>query len=171
MRTRARGVTLIEFVIYMVIATILAAGAFLYYTPREITARYQAERLRTDLRHMQMLAITLNQPLLLTATAGAPGSYSVSALDTSTCATTALTDPATSSTFSVALDSTVSFAGTASLHLDYAGRPATGCAVVSSACKCTIASSDPAASYTVTGAGSAYSVQVRPVSGFVTVTP
>jgi prepilin-type N-terminal cleavage/methylation domain-containing protein len=166
-----RGVTLVELVIVMIVVAILASVVALSYQSNDVKARYQAERLRTDLRHAQMLATTLNRPLLFAITAGLGGSYSVSRLDNATCAASALTDPATNDPFAVTLDSAVTLTGTASFYLDYMGRPAIACAVVSAACICTTAVANPAASYTVAGGSASYAVQVRPVSGFVTVTP
>ena len=165
------GVTLVELVIAMLVVAILASVVALSYQSNDVKARYQAERLRTDLRHAQMLATTLNRPLLFAITAGVGGSYSVSRLDSITCAASALTDPATNAAFTVSVDSAVALSGTASFYLDYMGRPASACAVVSAACMCTTASADPAASYTIASGGGSYTVQVKPVSGFVTVTP
>ena len=170
-RMIARGVTTVELVIFMVIVAILAAVTVLSYKPNDVTARYQAERLRTDLRHAQMIALTENQALLFTITAGLGGSYSVSGLNSATCATTALTDPATNSAFAVSIDAALTLAGTASIYLDALGRPASSCSAVAGVCTCTTTASNPAASYTVSGGGSTYTVQLLPVSGFVTVTP
>lgn len=167
-RMIARGVTTVEIVISMVIVAILAAVTVLSYKPNDVTARYQAERLRTDLRHAQMLALTESQALLFTI---AGGSYSVSGLNSATCATSALIDPATNSAFTVSIDSALTLAGTASIYLDTLGRPASSCSVVVGVCTCTTTASNPAASYTVSGGGSTYTVQLLPVSGFVTVTP
>lgn len=164
------GVTLVELVIVMLVVAILASVVALSYQSN-VTARYQAERLRTDLRHAQMLAITLNRPLLFSIIPGPPLKYSVSQLNSTTCVTSALTDPATNDPFEVKLESAVTFTGTASFYIDYMGRPATACNVVSDACTCTTAVANPAASYTVAGGSASYAVQVKPVSGFVTVTP
>lgn len=167
------GVTLIELVIYMVIAAILATVAALAYTPNSTKARYQAERVRTDLRYVQMLALTQATPLRLTATAGAGGSYAVTRIGgvgTGACTSSALTDPATGSAFSVTLDSALTLGGTASLDLDSLGRPAS-CAGNPCTCTVTTSGTDPAASYTVAGGGTTYTVAVRPITGFATVTP
>src|SRR3954454_14094838 len=93
----ATGFTLVELVIYMIVATALAVVAVLSYKPKDTKARYQAEKLRTDLRHAQMLASTQNATLRVTVTAGTPGSYSVftiGGIGTGACTTAALTDPA-----------------------------------------------------------------------------
>ena len=165
--------TLIELVIYMAIAAVLAAIASLAYTPNATKARYQAERVRTDLRYAQMLALTQGTPMRLTATAGAGGSYAVSRIDgvgTGACTTSAMTDPATGSAFSVTLDSALTLGGTGTLDLDALGRPAS-CAGNPCTCTVTTSGTDPAASYTVAGGGTTYTVAVRPTTGFATVTP
>ena len=156
----------------MLIASVLASVVFLSYSSNDVKARYQAERLRSDLRHAQMLAITLNRPLLFTATTGAGGSYAVSQLNNTTCVAGALTDPATNDPFSAALDAAVTLGGAATLYFDHVGRPASACNedVASALCKCTL-SGNPAANYTVSSGSKTYTVEIKGVTGFVTVTP
>lgn len=170
--SRASGVTLVELVIAMLIFAILATAAVLSYKTTPIQARYQAERLRTDLRHAQMLALTENKALRLSVTAGVGGSYSASSVSagSATCATAALTDPATNASFTVSVDSALTLGGTAILDLDQLGRPAS-CTVVSSVCTCSTVATNPAATYTVAGGGTTYTVTVKPLSGFASVTP
>ena len=171
----ARGFTLLELVIYMIIATALGAVAMLSYKPNETNARYQAERLRTDLRHAQMLALSLNAALRFTATAGLGGSYAVTTLggiSTGPCTTAALTDPATSAAFSVTLDPALTLAvasGANPVDFDSLGRPVT---CVGNPCTCTLATaSEPVTSYTVAGGSSTYTVSLSRYSGFASVTP
>ena len=167
------GVTLIELVIYMVIAAVLATVAALAYTPNSTKARYQAERVRTDLRYVQMLALTQAAPMRLTSTVGAGGSYAVSRIGgvgTGACTPSAMTDPATGTAFSVTLDSALTLGGTAILDLDALGRPAS-CAGNPCSCAVTTSGTDPAASYTVSGGGATYTVAVRPITGFAAVSP
>lgn len=165
---RHRGVSLIELVIGLLIAAALGVVVVSLYQPSAIKARYQAERLRGDLRHAQMLALTQNAALLVHVVAGAGGTYSVSSLASAGCAVSALTDPATGTTFSVAVDSSLTLAGS-DIYLDSLGRPATSCS--GTPCTCTLATSNPAVSYTVSGGGATSTVALKPITGFVTVTP
>jgi Tfp pilus assembly protein FimT len=170
MGARSAGVTLIELAIYLVIAAVLAVVAVQSYRGGEIKARYQAERLRSDLRHAQMIALSRSQPLRFTATAGTPGSYNVFSLASAGCATSALTDPATGGAFSVQLDSVITLTTSpATFDFDALGRPAS-CS--GTPCTCAVSTgSDPVASYGVSGSGAAYTVAVKRYTGFVTVTP
>src|SRR5262245_2640864 len=52
------GATLVEIIIVMLLVGILATVVGVTYKSDESKARYQAERLRTDLRHAQMIALT-----------------------------------------------------------------------------------------------------------------
>jgi len=169
------GFTLLELGIYIVIAAILGAIAVLSYKPKDIKARYQAEKLRTDLRHAQMLASTQNATLRVTVTAGTPGSYSVftiGGIGTSACTTAALTDPATGAAFSVTPDADLTLAvvsGSASIDFDSLGRP-TSC--TGNPCTCTLATAtEPVASYSIAGGNALYTVAVSRYSGFASVTP
>lgn len=141
------------------------------YEPSGVKARYQAERLRADLRHAQMVALSQNAALRITAATGTGGSYSVftiGGIGTGECTTTALTDPATGQAFAVTVDATLTLGGTASIDLDQVGRPAS-CS--GNPCSCTVSASDPAASYTLTAGSTVSTVQLKPVTGFVTVSP
>lgn len=152
----------------MVIVAVLGVVVVSLYQPSAVKARYQAERLRGDLRHAQMLALTENAALLVHVVAGAGGTYSVSSLTTAGCTVSALTDPATGSTFSVAVDSSLTLTGS-DIYLDSLGRPATSCS--GTPCSCTLATADPAVSYTVSGGGATSTVTLKPITGFVSVTP
>jgi prepilin-type N-terminal cleavage/methylation domain-containing protein len=170
--SRVSGVTLVELVMAMVILAILATAVVLSYKPTPVKARYQAERLRMDLSHAQMIALTENQALRVTVTGGAGGSYSVSTVSagSATCTTAALTDPATNVSFAVTVDSAVTLGGTASMDIDQLGRPAT-CSVIAGICTCSTTAADPAATYTVAGGGTTYTVTIKALSGFGTITP
>jgi type II secretory pathway pseudopilin PulG len=171
-RVSSRGYTVIELVIGMLIVLILGTVAFLSYQPDPIKARYQAGRLRADLRHAQMLASTLAQPLRVTAVAGLGGTYSVSAIGgigTGVCTLAALNDPATGAAFSAALDPALTLGGPATLDFDTLGRPAS-CSGNPCACAISVAS-DPVASYTVSGGGTTVQIDVNRLSGFATGAP
>jgi prepilin-type N-terminal cleavage/methylation domain-containing protein len=169
---KGHGFGLLELVIVIVVIGILGAVATVAYKPNEIKARYQAERMRTDLRHAQMLATTRNVNLRLTLVAGLGGSYTVTTIGgigVGACTTSALIDPATNSSFSVTVDPALNLAGTASVDYDSLGRPAT-CSGNPCACVVQVAA-DPVASYSIAGGTATYTVDIRRVSGYSSVTP
>lgn len=155
--------TLIELVLYMVIAATLAAAAFLLYRPGDITARYQAERLRIDLRHAQMVALTQQRALRVSVSGNA---YKVTA-DCVSGSPVGITDPATNAEFSVSLDAALAFSGPASLDFDALGRP--GACSGNPCASCAQAGS--AATYTVAGGGTTYTISVQPGTGFAALSP
>src|SRR5687767_15896697 len=69
------GWSLIELVLVLAVCSVIVYFAMRNFQPRDAIALQQAERLRDDLRHAQMLAITWDQALRITTAAG---SYSVS---------------------------------------------------------------------------------------------
>jgi len=167
MRARVRGVTMVELVIYMLIVAILASAAFLSFTPGPISARYQAERLRTDLRHMQMLALTWGQRLRVTTAAG---NYFVTCVGSATgvCATSAsacggaITDPATGNAFCVTLESGLALSPVATtFDVDSLGRPVSAAGALLSA----------DTTFNVAASGQTYTLTVRPITGFASVSP
>ena len=158
-----------ELLIYFLVAAALAAIAMSVYRPTDLTARYQAEQMRNDIRHMQMLAMTWGVTLRLTATGS---SYSVTC-DTSTVApcpgstATSVTDPATAAAFSVNLGSGLTLTGPTAtpvldhLRVDALGRPRNAS---------TLLSTDT--TYAVSASGSPTStITVKPITAFPTVTP
>lgn len=160
---KSRGFTLAELVIFLVIAAVLAAAALMYYRPTEIQARYQAERLRSDLRHMQMLAVNWNVMLRLVTTGT---SYAVHCATSTTApcpasTATPITDPATAEPFTVALQQGLALTGPDSggaitLDFDALGRPRRAAGLLTAD-----------ATLTVTG----YTVTVLAITGYMTVTP
>jgi prepilin-type N-terminal cleavage/methylation domain-containing protein len=167
-----RGYGLIELVLVIVVIGILGVVATMTYKPTEIKARYQAERMRTDLRHAQMLALSGSQALRLTVAAGLGGSYTVSTIGgigTGPCTTSALTDPATNSPFVVTVDAALNLAGTATVDFDTFGRPAS---CTGNPCACAIlVASDPVATYTIAGGTATYTVDLKRVSGYSSIAP
>ena len=166
------GFGLVELIVVIVVLAILGVVATVSYQPTEIKARYQAERMRADLRHAQMLAHARGQALRLTVAAGLGGTYTVNAIGgvgTGPCTTSALTDPATNSPFTVTVDAALTLGGTASVDFDMLGRPAS-CAGNPCACAVLVAA-DPVASYSLTGGAAAYTVDLRRISGYSSITP
>lgn len=136
--------------------------------PKQPQALVQAERLRDDLRHMQLLATTWNQSLRLTLTAAAPPNparYSVSCVTAGAapCNTAPVVDPARGSAFRVDLEPgldlglLIGAGASASLDMDALGRPRSGAALISAN-----------STFTVSGGGVARSVVLQPLTGFAT---
>ena len=151
------GWSLLELVIVLAVLSVLIFFAVRSYQPQEAIALQQAERLRNDLRHIQMLAITWNQPLRVTTAAG---SYSVSCVTAgvSPCNVNPVVNPASGQPYLVTLESGMTLAGPGfSLDLDTLGRPKNGAALI-------VAN----ATFTISGGSAARSVVVAPVTGFVT---
>jgi hypothetical protein len=128
------------------------------FRPADAIALEQAERLRNDLRHAQMLAITWGQALRVTAAAG---SYSVSCVTASAappCDVAPVIDPATRGAFLVTLEPGLTLAGPGfTLDLDALGRPRNGPALIAAN-----------ATFTISGGSPARTVIVAPLTGFVT---
>lgn len=151
-----RGWSLVELVLVLVVAGLLAFFAVRSFQPKEAIALEQAERLRNDLRHMQMLAMTWGQPLRLTAGAT---SYSVSCVTASAsppCNASPVIDPATGNPYSVTLEPGLTLAGPGfTLDFDALGRPRNGASLITAA-----------ATFTISGASAARTVTVAPITGF-----
>lgn len=150
-----RGWSLLELVVVLVVAAVLALFAVRTFQPKEALALEQAERLRNDLRHMQMLAITWGQALRLTTAAN---SYSVGCVTAGAapCNVTPVIDPATGRSYSVNLEPGLTLAGPGfTLDLDTLGRPRNGAALTTAN-----------ATFTISGASVARTVVVAPITGF-----
>jgi type II secretory pathway pseudopilin PulG len=156
--------TTIELLIVLVIAAILAVFALVAYNPGPAVARYQAEGLGHSIRHMQELAMTWGKQLRLTVAAG---SYSVACVTAGAapCNVSPVVDPATGASFSVTAQSGVTLAVSSPGGLDFAvdelGRPMN--------CNPSCALLSVNAQFTAASGGTTWTVQVAPVSGFVTV--
>ncbi len=160
---RARGFTLIELVITIVILGIISAVVMINFGAKaqhSVTA--QADEFRRNLSHLQLLAISQGARLKLTV---APTSYSVClAALTGTCdANSAIIDPATGARFSVPLVDGAQFTsipGNGSYYFDTLGRPvqaATGSLLV-----------EGTTIFNLNGVGRAapVTVTVLPITGF-----
>lgn len=155
------GFTLFELVIVLVILSILVYVVVRSLRPGEAMALQQAERLREDLRHMQVLAMTWNQPLRMNVVAGPPASYFVSCVSgaaTPPCnGAAAVADPGRAGPFQVQLPSELGLSGPGfTLDVDTLGRPKNGAALI-------VAN----ATFTITGGGPARTAVVTPLTGFV----
>jgi prepilin-type N-terminal cleavage/methylation domain-containing protein len=157
--SRARGGwTLIELVVVLVVSSIVVYFVVRSFQPKEALAMQQAERLRNDLRHAQMLAITWGQALRIDTAAT---SYSVSCVTLSVnppCNAAPVIDPATGRPYVVNLESGLDLVGPGfTFDLDALGRPKNGAGFAA------------IATFTISGASVARTVVVAPLTGFVTV--
>jgi len=156
------GFTLLELVIVLAVMAIITYFVVRSLRPGEALALQQAERLRDDLRHMQILAMTWNQPLRLNLVAGPPASYFVSCVSgsaTPPCnGAAAVSDPGRAGPFQVQLPAELGLSGPGfTLDVDTLGRPKNGAALIAAN-----------ATFTITGGGLARSAVVTPLTGFVT---
>lgn len=156
---RCSGFTLVELVIVMVLIGILSTTVVTSINAQaQHSVTTQADTLRRNLSHIQLLAISQSTRLRLTVASNG-ASYTVSACTTPSCSTTtAFTDPATGLNFSVALTNgvTLSPAGN-TLDFDSLGRPQSGGSLISA---------NPARTYTLCGSGRNVTVSVLPITGF-----
>jgi len=151
------GFTLVELVVIIVVLGIMSVYATMKsVSPAVFTLPSQAEKLASDIRHMQTLATTWGRSLRLSATAGANGVYSVKCVvsGASPCNTypNPVIDPATGTSFSVAVQKDVVLAGPITLDFNSLGQPSA------------------AASYCLTSGGSTENVGVAALTGLVAVT-
>ncbi len=165
-RRGSGGWTLVELVITLVIGVVLMYFVVRTYAPKQAQALQQAERLRSDVRHVQMLALTLNKTLELKLGA-APGACATAtywvidctAFAPDPCATapnTPIADPATGKNFCVTMESGLGLTlSTTNLYFDPLGRPKNAGALIPAA-----------ATLTVTGGSPDRSLTVDPVTGF-----
>lgn len=156
-KTHQRGFTLQESVIVIVLIGIVSAATVMINIGGQTrhSATVQADQLRRNLSHLQLLAISQGQRLRLAVTAN---NYTVAACNTSACTSTSpLTDPATGQNFSVNLTDGITFtaASQGTLDFDSLGRPQFAGAL--------IATPHP---LVVTGGGGNVTVTVQPLTGF-----
>ena len=152
---RQGGWSLIELSIVLAIAAVLIFFAVRSFQPQEAIARQQAERLRNDLRNVQMLAMTWDQALRVTTAAG---SYSISCVTAGAapCNVSPVINPATGQSYLVNLEAGLTLAGPGfTLDIDSLGRPKNGGAFTATS-----------ATYTISGASAARTVTVEPLTGF-----
>jgi len=151
------GWTLIELVVVLAVSAVLIFFAVRNFQPQDAIAMQQAERLRNDVRNIQMLATTWSQPLRITTAAG---SYSVSCVTpgAAPCNVSPVINPATGQAYLVNLESGLTLAGPGfTLDLDTLGRPKNGANLTAAN-----------ATFTITGGSTARTVVVAPLTAFVT---
>lgn len=156
MTGQARGFTLIEFVIVIVVIAVLAATASLYTPGDGVNVSAQAEQLASDIRYTQSLAMSRGQRFRLNLTAG---SYQITDPNG-----IAQTHPGTGTSAAVSLGSTVLSGYNPPLNNAYVAFDSLG-----------VPYTDPTtalvaqASLTLTAKGEAISVRVVPQTGRVKV--
>ena len=169
---RAAGWTLFELTIVLVVAAGMVFVAVRTFRPAEALALEQAERLRNDLRHAQMLAMTWGQSLRVSTVAAVPGAtcpvlpavparYEVRCTSGSAVApcngANPVIDPATGQAFSVNVECHLDIVGPGfTLDIDSLGRPRNGAALTTANAVFTISG----------GAGITRTVSVAPITGF-----
>lgn len=156
---QARGFTLIELAMVIVVVSILGVVVLTrYHDPAGTTVSIEADHLARDIRHMQTLAMTWGQTLRLTA---AGTGYSVSCVSgsaTPPCnGALPVIDPATAAAFNRPLESNVTVSNT-TIEIDALGRPVAGGALFNGD-----------TTYTLTGGSEMSTVTVTRLTGFVSV--
>ena len=141
----------------LAVSAVLIFFAVRSFQPQDAIATQQAERLRNDIRNVQMLAITWNQPLRITTAAG---NYSISCVTAGAapCNVSPVLNPATGQSYLVNLESGLTLTGPGfTLDLDTLGRPKNGANLIAAN-----------ATFTIGGGTTARTVVVAPVTAFVT---
>ncbi len=153
---RSGGFTLIELIITMILIGILSAAVMTNINAMaQHSVTTQADQLRRNLSHIQLLAISQGKRLRLTADTT---SYTVTSCAISSCSGTnpVVTDPTTGLPFIVPLTDGVTLSDS-TLDFDSLGRPQLDGSLITD---------NPARTYTLSGSGNCVDVSVLPITGF-----
>jgi Tfp pilus assembly protein PilE len=165
------GFTILELVAFILIVSILSAGmAVAYSEVNKRSAGDQADQLRRDIAHLQLLATTWRVVLRLSTNSGGTA-YTVTCITATTgtgCAAVddTATDPATNAAFTVTLTDNVTISPvSATLDFDSLGRPVSSGSLVSTNPVCVDGTTTCTSTYTLTGSSTSATVTVRPITG------
>ncbi len=149
-KNHCRGFTLIELVSVMLILGIVGSGIMLRWAPGDQSLPAQADLFARSLRHAQAMA--MSRGVALTVDVQSAGNYAI------TDGAATVRDSA-GELQNFVLENGVSLSIT-DLRFDSLGRPLNGANLMTAA-----------QSWTLSGENSTATVQVQPLTGFVTVTP
>ncbi len=150
---QCRGVTLLELILVLLLIGILAVYAATRWSQEAASVAPQGARLASDIRHLQILAMTQGQRYTLHIPV-TNDRYQVRDI-----LNNVITDPVTGAPFTVVLATNTVIAGV-DTGFDGLGRPLNGAVLAAAPRSCTL-----------TAGGQTSVVTIAPVSGFVTVTP
>lgn len=157
-----RGFTILELVIVITIAGVLAAVISVnWQSSAAYTIATQADHLASRLRHVQVLASGSQELLRVAPNASGYTVTCQSANGSALCASVGATvrDPASGELLNITLDDGVTLSGSA-LDFDTWGRPRSGVSLITAA-----------RDFVLTGGGKTFTVSVTPVTGHVSVSP
>lgn len=151
------GFTLMELIIVIVVVGVLSAYAMMKNGSASVFSLLsQAQKMASDIKHVQSMATVMGKSLTISATAGANGTYSVSCTTAvaAPCNTNPVINPATGTAFTISLEKGVVLTPSqGTLVINSMGRPAS------------------AAQYVLSSDGTSVTVDVAALTGHVTVTP
>lgn len=152
---RSAGFTLVELIIAIILIGILSAIVITNISAKaQHSVITQADELRRNLSHIQLLAISQGKRLQLSVNLGG---YTVYECPDTACTNPSIvtTDPATGQPFVVTLTDGVAFTSDSTLDFDNLGRPQSGGSLITAT-----------RSFTLSGSGRNVSVTVLPITGF-----